>query len=199
MVNRASTMCSHCTHLIRGIILGSCWTEKRLIENMIFSPFEDLGAGIKIYILLNHTFYVFLLGKEFQAASYHGHRIDMILIAKTNFLRSFWPKTMQKLQWEIFRGGWIFPIVSALVFTRLFTDITYDPIHSSNDTNLKSESHWTSSSNHYNDWVLQTDWYGESCLGRMIPIQIDDDDQSHNWSNQGLTKTLQLQLYRVFL
>lgn len=40
------------------------------------------------------------------------------------------------------------------------------------------------SSNHYYDWVLQTDWYGESFLGRMIPIQIDDDDQSHNWSNQ---------------
>jgi len=34
-------------------------------------------------------------------------------------------------------------IVSALVFTFLFTDITYNSIHSSNDTIQKSESHWT--------------------------------------------------------
>ena len=105
MANGASTMCSHCTHLIRGIILGSCWTEKRLIENMIFQPVWRSRSWIKIYILWNHTFYVFLLWKEFQAASYHGHRIDMILIAKSNFMRSYRPKTMQPtmrdIQWGL--------------------------------------------------------------------------------------------------
>ena len=79
-----------------------------------------------------------------------------------------------------------FPLsmVSALVFTWLFTDITYDSIHSSNDTILKSESHWTGFIQPLLWLSFQTDWYGESFLGRMIPIQIDDDDQSHNWSNQ---------------
>ena len=66
MANRASTMCSHCTHLIRGIILGSCWTEKRLIENMIFQPVWRSRSWIKIYILWNHIFYVFLLREGFK-------------------------------------------------------------------------------------------------------------------------------------
>jgi len=178
MANGASTMCSHCTHLIRGIILGSCWTEKRLIENMIFQLVWRSRSWIKIYILWNHTFYVFLLWKEFQAASYHGHRIDMILIAKTNFLRSFWPKTMQKLQWEIFNGGWIIPIVSALVFTRLFTDITYDPIHSSNDTNLKSESRWTGLK-----FIQPLLWlsFANRLIWRIMFGQDDTDTNRRRW------------------
>ena len=81
-----------------------------------------------------------------------------------------------------------FPLsmVSALVFTWLFTDITYDSIHSSNDTILKSESHWTGFK-----FIQPLLWLSFAnrliwriILGRMIPIQIDDDDQSHNWSNQ---------------
>ena len=91
--NESIMMCSHFTHLIRGIsnsrkLLNR---KKRCIENMIFQLFWRFRSWIKIYIMWNHAFYVYLLGKEFQA-SYHGHRFDMILIAKTNFMRSYWPK-----------------------------------------------------------------------------------------------------------
>ena len=130
-----------------------------------------------LYIVESY-FLCFSFGKEFQAASYHGHRIDMILIAKTNFLRSFWPKTMQKLQWEIFNGGWIFAIVSALVFTRLFTDITYDPIHSSNDTNLKSESRWTGLK-----FIQPSLWlsFANRLIWRIMFGQDDTDTNRRRW------------------
>lgn len=90
--------CVHTVHIWSDlIILGSCWTEK--IENMIFQPVWRSRSRIKIYILWNHTFYVFLLGKYFQAASYHGHRIDMILITKSNFMKTIQTMAMGNILW----------------------------------------------------------------------------------------------------
>ena len=124
MANGASTMCSHCTHLIRGIILGSCWTEKRLIENMIFQLVWRSRSWIKIYILWNHTFYVFFCEKSFKRL----HITDIGLI--WFWLRSqiSWGHIDRKQcsqQWEIFNGGWIFPIVLGICFGIYLTIYRY--------------------------------------------------------------------------
>ena len=117
----------------------------------------------------------------------------MILIAESNFMRSKRPEECSYQRWEIL--GWIFLIVgwvrvSALVFTHwLFTDITYDSIHSSNNTILKSESHWTGfkfiQPTSMVEFCKETDM--ENHFGQDDTI-TDDNDQSHNWSNQDQTR-----------
>ena len=85
-----------------------------------------------------------------------------------------------------------FPLVAAesrgyLTRPWLFTDITYTTPSIHPTIQFYRVNHigqFLSWSNHY-DWVLETEWYGES-FGRDDTI-IDDNDQSHNWPNRGHT------------
>ena len=77
------------THLIRGKSISRKLLNRKRDEWKVYFHFSAHWSRSRIKVC--NAVHVYLLGKEFQA-SYHGHRIDMILIVKSNFMRPYWPK-----------------------------------------------------------------------------------------------------------